>query len=364
MAMATDAQAAPRPAPAFLAAGAFGRAAWREVAVLAAPALLLFGIFIVLPFVLAVAASFSNAKLLQGGQAAWVGLAQYGRLFGMHVVTVAPEADKTPMRQWRELRRASASMHEGYQYLASAELGGRRWIVAARDPQFLRAVANTFWFALLVVPLQTVLALAMALAVNRSFPGRTLLRTVFFAPVVTSMVVVSVVWGLLLHTDEGLVNRALMALLGAGAPQPDWLGDARLAMPSIAIMSAWQGAGFQMLVFLAGLQSIPKELYEAAQVEGATRWQQFVHVTLPGLRRTLVFVLLATTIAAFGLFTQVDVLTKGGPLDATTTIMHRAVQVGVRDQDVAYGSAMALVFFVLVLALSLAQKRVLARMDR
>jgi multiple sugar transport system permease protein len=160
------------------------------------------------------------------------------------------------------------------------------------------------------------------------------------------------------------VNGALIALFGPGAPQPDWLGDSRLAMPSIAVMSAWQGAGFQMLVFLAGLQSISKELYEAAQVEGATRWQQFVHVTLPGLRRTLVFVVLATTIAAFGLFTQVDVLTEGGPLDSTTTLMHRAVQVGMRQQDVAYGSAMALVFFVLVLALSLLQRRLMARLDR
>jgi len=364
MVVATDAHAAPRPAPASITGGAFGRAAWREVAVLATPALLLFGAFIVLPFVLAVAASLSNAKLLQGGDPAWVGLAHYERLFGVHLVSVDAVADKTPMRQWRELRRASAPRHDDFQYLASVDAGARRWIVAARDTQFLRAVANTFWFVLLVVPLQTMLALLMALAVNRAYPGRTLLRTVFFAPVVTSMVVVSVVWGLLLHTDEGLINRALVALFGAGAPQPDWLGDARLAMPSIAMMSAWQGAGFQMLVFLAGLQSIPKELYEAAQVEGATRWQQFVHVTLPGLRRTFVFVLLATTIAAFGLFTQVDVLTKGGPLDATTTIMHRAVQVGVRDQDVAYGSAMALVFFVLVLVLSLAQKRLLARMDR
>lgn len=341
----------------------FGQASWRDVALLAGPALTLFGTFVVLPFVLAVACSFTNAKLLQGDRMAWVGLAHYARLFSMHVVTVAPDEGTTPMRQWRETRRAEAPMHDGYQYLGSADLAGRRFIVAARDPQFLRAVSNTFWFALLVVPLQTALALLMALAVNRPYPGRTLMRAVFFAPVVTSMVVVSVVWGVLLHTDEGLVNQALVALFGPAAPQPDWLGTPRLAMPSIALMSAWQGAGFQMLVFLAGLQSIPKELYEAAQVVGASRWQQFVHVTLPGLRRTLVFVLMATTIAAFGLFTQVDVLTKGGPLDTTTTIMHRAVEMGVRQQDIAYGSAMALVFFVLVLVLSLLQRRVLSRID-
>lgn len=355
MAMATEASSRP--------ALAFGHASWRELLPLAGPALSLFTLFIALPFALAVACSFSNAKLMQPDALTWVGNAHYERLFGLRVVAVETDVATTPMRQWRELRRAHAAEHEGFQYLTSVDLGRSRWIVAARDPLFLRAIANTFWFALLVVPLQTVLALSMALAVNRSYPGRTVLRTVFFTPVVTSMVVVSVVWGLLLHTDEGLINRALANLLGEAAPQPDWLGDARWAMPSIALMSAWQGAGFQMLVFLAGLQSIPKELYEAAQVEGASRWQQFRWITLPGLRRTVVFVLLATTIAAFGLFTQVDVLTAGGPLDATTTIMHRAVTVGVREQDVAYGSAMGLVFFALVLAISLVQRRVMARLD-
>jgi multiple sugar transport system permease protein len=362
--MVTEVATMPSAPRAHLPARPFGHAKWAEVAVLAGPALALFFTFVVLPFVLAVACSFTNAKMLQGDRLSWVGIAQYARLFDMQVVTVAPQDDVTPMRQWRLLRQAEVPQHEGYQYLGSADVGGSRWIVAARDPQFLRALGNTFWFALLVVPLQTALALAMALAVNRPYPGRIVMRTVFFAPVVTSMVVVAVIWGLVLHTDDGLVNRALLALFGSHAPQPDWFGDARLAMPSIALMSAWQGAGFQMLVFLAGLQSITKEQYEAAQVMGATPWQQFVHVTLPGLRRTLVFVLLATTIAAFGLFTQIDVLTKGGPLDATTTIMHRAVQAGVREQDLAYGSAMALVFFVLVLTLSLLQRRLMRRLDR
>ena len=236
--------------------------------------------------------------------------------------------------------------------------------MGARDPQFLRSIANTFLFAVLVVPLQTALAFGMALWVNRPFKGRVALRAVFFSPVVTSMVVVSAVWGLILHTDAGLINQWLLRNFGADAPQPDWLGDPRTAMLSIAVLSAWQGAGFQMLIFLAGLQGISHDQYEAAQLMGASRWQQFIYVTLPGLRNTLVFVLLSTTIAAFGLFTQVDMLTNGGPRDATTTIIFHAVRVGFREQDIAYGSAMALCFFMLVLLLSLAQRAVMERLAR
>jgi multiple sugar transport system permease protein len=166
---------------------------------------------------------------------------------------------------------------------------------------------------------------------------------------------------LLLHPDAGLFNQALRAGLGEGAPQPDWLGDPHTAMLSIALMSAWQGAGFQMLIFLAGLQGIAKEQYEAAEVMGANALQKFVYITVPGLKRTIVFVVLSTTIAAFALFTQVDVLTRGGPRDSTSTLIFHAVRVGFRQQDIAYASAMSLFFFAFVLLLSLAQKKLMGR---
>lgn len=345
----------------------FGHARWSEVAALAGPALLLFAGFVLLPFLMSVAFSLSNIKLLQPEPVQWVGLDNYSRMFALKAVVAPPALDAAeaaiPSRQWRRLKRAQPADFEGYQYLSRVSLGGSAWLIGARDPQFLRSVANTLLFALLVVPLQTALALAMALWVNQRFRGRVLLRTVFFAPVVTSMVVVAAIWGLLLHADVGLVNQVLRAVLGANAPQPDWLGDPRTAMLSIALMSAWQGAGFQMLIFLSGLQGISAEQYEAAEVMGASRWQMFLYITLPGLRRTLVFVLAATTIMAFGLFTQVDVLTSGGPRDATSTIIFHAVRVGFREQDIAYGSAMTLVFFVLVLLLSLGQRRLMARMQ-
>jgi multiple sugar transport system permease protein len=353
--MATEARAS---------AGHFGHARWSEVATLVGPAVLLFAGFVLLPFLMAVAFSLTNVKLLQPEPVEWSGLDNYTRMFALKAIKAPPTASdaQIPSRQWRRLKRAQPAEFEGYQYLARVSMGGTAYLIGARDPQFLRSVANTFLFALLVVPLQTTLAFAMALWVNQSFRGRVLLRTVFFSPVVTSMVVVAAIWGLVLHTDVGVANQVLRAVFGAGAPQPDWLGDPQFAMLSIAIMSAWQGAGFQMLIFLAGLQGISIEQYEAADVMGASRWQKFRYITLPGLRRTLVFVLVSTTIMAFGLFTPVDVLTGGGPRDATSTIIFHAVRVGFREQDIAYGSAMTLVFFVFVLLLSLGQKKLMGRM--
>ena len=346
-------------------ASRLGHARWPELATLLGPALLLFAGFVLLPFLMAVGFSFSNIKLLQTERIEWVGLDNYARLFSIKVVAAPPVLDATeaqrPSRQWRRLKREAPAAYEGFQYLTDVALPGARYLVGARDPLFLRSVVNTLLFAVLVVPLQTALAFGMALWVNRQFRGRVVLRTVFFAPVVTSMVVVSAIWGLLLHSESGLVNQVLAAVFGAQAPQPDWLGDPRIAMLSIALMSAWQGAGFQMLIFLSGLQGISREQYEAAEVMGASRWQQFLYITLPSLRRTIVFVTLATTIAAFGLFTQVDILTGGGPQDATSTIIFHSVRVGFREQDIAYGSAMSLFFFVLVLVLALVQKKLMER---
>ena len=346
-------------------ASRLGHARWPELATLLGPALLLFAGFVLLPFLMAVGFSFSNIKLLQTERIEWVGLDNYARLFSIKVVAAPPVLDATeaqrPSRQWRRLKREAPAAYEGYQYLTDVSLPGARYLVGARDPLFLRSVVNTLLFAVLVVPLQTALAFGMALWVNRQFRGRVVLRTVFFAPVVTSMVVVSAIWGLLLHSESGLVNQVLAAVFDAQAPQPDWLGDPRIAMLSIALMSAWQGAGFQMLIFLSGLQGISREQYEAAEVMGASRWQQFLYITLPSLRRTIVFVTLATTIAAFGLFTQVDILTGGGPQDATSTIIFHSVRVGFREQDIAYGSAMSLFFFVLVLVLALVQKKLMER---
>ncbi|RME63118.1 MAG: sugar ABC transporter permease, partial [Alphaproteobacteria bacterium] len=179
-----------------------------------------------------------------------------------------------------------------------------------------------------------------------------------------SMVVVSVVWAFLYDTELGLINRFLSAASFGAIGPIDWLGNASTAMPAIVLMSAWQGAGFQMLIFLAGLQNIPEELYEAARVDGANAFQRFRHITLPGLRNTMVFVVIATTVAAFGLFAQVDVMTQGGPGDATSTVIFHAVRKGVREQDIAYGATISVIYFLVIAVIAISQKRIFERGDR
>ncbi|WP_229507030.1 carbohydrate ABC transporter permease [Pseudoduganella rivuli] len=340
------------------------------VAAFAGPALLLFAAFIVLPLLLALCATFTNHRLMSPEPTQFVGLENYRRLLSVDVVTVdalrgsggAALRDQDGLRfpTWRQVRQAHPELG-GYREAFHLRLGERRLVLAATDPQFYRSLINTFLFALLVLPLQCGSALGMALLVNQKIRGRIFFRTVYFAPVVTSMVVASIVWSIMLNTDRGLVNEVLRALSGDPNTGPDWLGDSLFALPAIAVMSAWQGMGFQMLVFLAGLQSIPHEQYEAATLMGANAWQRFVHVTLPGLRNTIVFVLVSTALLAFGLFTQVDVMTSGGPLDSTTTVVYHSVRTGFREQDIGYGSTIALVFFGLVLALSALQRMVAAK---
>ena len=334
--------------------------AW-SAALFAAPAMLLFLVFLLLPLIVAAGATFSNHRLVSPQPTEFVGLDNFRRLLSLQVVVIDPIADGAPRYPgWRAVRAAQPRL-QGYREAFRLHWGRKRVVLAATDPLFYRSLVNTFRFAAMVMPLQCATALGLALLVNQKVRGRGFFRTVYFAPVVTSMVIVSIVWSFLLNTDRGMVNELLRAITGDGNAGPDWLGDPGYALPAIAVMSAWQGAGFQMLIILAGLQSISPELYEAATLMGDNAWQRFVHVTLPGLRNTLIFVLLSTTIMAFGLFTQVDVMTAGGPLDSTTTVIYHAVRAGFREQDVGYGSTVALVFFVLVLAVSLLQRKLSSR---
>ena len=339
-----------------------------SVALFAVPAALLFLVFLVLPLLVAAGATLTNHRLVSPEKTEFVGLANFQRLLSLKVVTVAPLADAkadAPDRYptWRALRTSRPEL-QGYREAFRVHAGDTRIVLAATDPLFYRSLFNTFVFAAMVIPLQCGMALGLALLVNQKVRGRTFFRTVYFSPVVTSMVIVSIVWSFMLNTDRGMINELLRVVTGDPNAGPDWLGEAAYAMPAIAVMSAWQGAGFQMLIFLAGLQSISPELYEAATLMGANAWQRFVYVTLPGLRNTLIFVLVSTTIMAFGLFTQVDVMTSGGPLDSTSTVIYHAVRTGFRQQDVGYGSTVALVFFFMVLAASLLQHRLTTKGDR
>lgn len=281
---------------------------------LAAPALLGLAVFVVVPFLTAVSLSFTDLRLGSPLPVEFVGFEQYRRIL--------------------------------------------------TDPVFLRALANNAVFALVVVPVQTGVALGLALLLDRGLRGTVVFRTLFFLPVVFPMALVSVIWILIYAPGpEGMMN-AFLSMISFGAWEPrDFLRDPALALPSIMLLSVWQGAGFQMIILLAGLQSIPRELYEAAALDGAGRWRRFLHVTLPGLRNPLIFVMLITTILSFRLFDQVQIMTRGGPEDATSVVMFETVQAAFGRQQVARASAMTVVFFLIVLAVTLVQRR-LARQQR
>jgi multiple sugar transport system permease protein len=232
------------------------------------------------------------------------------------------------------------------------------------DPSFLRALMNNGLFALIVVPVQTVLALALALFLNQQFRGVTLFRTLFFMPVVFPLSLVSVVWILIYAPGaNGMMNAFLDLISLGGIPPQDFLHNPYLALPAIMLCSIWQGVGFQMVILLAGLQSIPDVLYESAQIDRAGKWQQFIHVTLPQLRNPLVFTALVTTILAFRVFDQVEIMTRGGPNGASTTVMYEVVRTIFNRQQVGQASAMTVIFFILVLVITVVQRR-FARQER
>jgi multiple sugar transport system permease protein len=204
--------------------------------------------------------------------------------------------------------------------------------------------------------LQTFLALLLAVLVNQKLRFINLFRTIYFSPVVTTMVVVSIVWYVLYNPGEGLINQ-FISFISFGKLGPySWLNDTSLALPAIMLLSIWQGVGFQMVIYLAGLQSIPDELYEAGRVDGANSWQQFWHITIPQLRNTTIFVIISTTILAFKLFTQVWVMTRGGPQGASKTIIVLLYQEGFTMLRVGYASAIGVLFFLIVLGVSILQR--------
>ncbi len=237
-------------------------------------------------------------------------------------------------------------------------IGLRNFIRLVSDEAFLRGLLNNFYFVVVVVPIQTALALLLAILVNQKIRGVNTYRTVYFSPVVTSMVVVAVIWTFL-YNPAGLIN-SFISLISFGQLGPySWLQDTKLVFPAIMILSIWQGVGFQMVIYLAGLQEIPRELYEAAEVDGANKWKQFLNITWPQLRNTTIFVVLTTTILAFKLFDQVKVMTNGGPQNASMTTIVYVIEQGWGQLKVGYASAISVVFFIIVLVISLLQRRII-----
>lgn len=235
-------------------------------------------------------------------------------------------------------------------------IGLTNYIRLFEDPLFWQSVRNTLWFALLVVPFQLALSLGAALVLNAAIPFRSFFRSVAILPLLLPMTVIVAIWAVLYRIPNGPFNSLWQGLSGATG-YVDFLGNPWLAMVSVVVLSAWATFPYQMLIYLAGLQDIPQDLYEASRIDGASRWQQFRFVTWPGLRNVNIFLMILTTIDALKLFTQVSILTKGGPNGATTTIIYYLFQEGYAMQRIGQASAVAVVFFVFVAGVAMIQRR-------
>ncbi len=223
------------------------------------------------------------------------------------------------------------------------------------NPLFWTAFGNTLYFALVGGPLCVAVSLVAALLVNSKLTRwKALFRTIYFAPVVTTLVAVAVVFKYLYHPRFGIINLALGAL---HLPQPDWLGDPHFAMPAIILLAVWKGFGYTMIIFIAGLQNIPEELYEAARLDGAGAWGQFRHVTLPQLGPTFLFVGVVVAIGQLQIFAEPYVMTAGGPLNKTLTIVMMMYQQGFKFWRMGYAAAVAFILFLVIGAATLLQMR-------
>ena len=223
-----------------------------------------------------------------------------------------------------------------------------------QDEQFIVAILNTLWFTVLTVPVGVILSLLLAVLLNRQIRGISIFRTLVFIPVITSMVAVSLVWSMLYEENGGLLNTLLGYL---HLPSVAWLTSTEMTMISIAIMSIWKGLGYNMTIFLAGLQGVPRDLYEAATIDGANAFQKFRKITVPMIGPTTYFVTLMALIGSLQVFDQVNIMTGGGPVNATRTIAFHLYQYGFQFYKMGYACAAAYVLFILVFTVSLIQNR-------
>ncbi len=284
------------------------RAAWMFVS----PALVVIGLFFLLPVVAALALSFTDFDLYALADVRnlrFVGLDNY-----LHLLTT---------------------------------------------PLFWKALGNTAWFVLLGVPLSIGTSLAAALLVNSKLArAPALLRTAYFAPVVSTLVAVAIVWRFILHTRYGLLNYALGHL---GLGPVDWMGDPHWSIPAIVILAVWKNFGYNMIIFVAALQAIPGDLYEAARIDGSSLWQELRHITLPSLRPTFTLVTVLTVAGYFQLFAEPYVMTRGGPLQSTVSVLYFMYEEGFKWWNLGSASAVAFVLFLIILAVTVVPLRVLRR---
>jgi multiple sugar transport system permease protein len=280
---------------------------WRN-ALFVAPYLLVFVVMLVVPLAMGMWLSTTKSDLL--GTERWVGIANFVRLFG--------------------------------------------------DAIFLQTVGNTFYFVLLTVPFLTLAGLGLALVLNRRERWAAVLRTIFFASTVLSVTVVTLVWRLVFLPDGGLLGVTAEAL---GKTPVAFLNNEKLAMPAIAITTIWWCIGLPMVLFLAALQQVPRDLYEAAALDNASRWTTLTRITLPAIKRTFFLVIIIEVILQFQLFGQAQLMTLGGPNNATRPIVLFIYEAGWRQWELGYAAAAAQVLFAMILIAAMIQYRLSSRKD-
>ena len=232
-------------------------------------------------------------------------------------------------------------------------VGLENYLRLFEDKRFIRSVINTFTF-MIGVPLNLISGLAVALLLNTKVRGQAIFRTMFYIPVVTPLVVSAIIWKWVYQGDYGLLNYYLLQL-GVIKEKIFWLADPNLALPALILMGIWGGTGSTMVIYLAGLQSIPEDFYDAAKVDGANGWQRLRYITIPLLRPTTFFLLITGIIGAFQIFTEVYIMTNGGPLNRTSTIGFYLYVNAFRQLDMGYATAMAFVLFAMIFVFTLIQ---------
>lgn len=238
-------------------------------------------------------------------------------------------------------------------------VGLDNYITLLQTALFWKALGNTLYFVILGVPLSIALSLGAALLINSKIARfKGLFRTLYFAPVVTTLVAVAVIWRYLLHTKYGLINWGLS---GVGLDPVDWLGDPNWAMPAIVIFAVWKNFGYNMIILLAGLQTIPEELYEAAKIDGAGRFTLFRYVTLPTLAPVMLVVSILTMAGYFQLFAEPYVMTQGGPVESTVSVLYFMFEQGFKWWNLGFATSVAFVLFLILFAITIAQLKLSQR---
>lgn len=314
------------------------------------PNLLGFLFFFAGPLILSFYTSFTNWDAF--GTRDWVGLDNYATILDLNI---------------EQLQRADQPLQEVmdvtiYSELSTFNIGQNHFVIGAADKLFWLSLKNTLTFALISVPLSTIIALLLANLLNSKLPGMKIFRAIYFLPSIAAVVGIALVWQWLYNATIGYINYFITIIsttFGTIDPQIRWLSESQTALLAIIIVSLWQTIGFNTVLFLAGLQTIPGEMYEAATIDGAGKWAQFRHVTIPLLAPTTFFVVSTTTIQALQIFEQVFILTNpvGGPNNSTLTLTVYLYQNGFQFFKQGYGSAIAWLLFVVIFGITLAQFR-------